>query len=75
MNLHQIDMTPEEQEQLEWCFAALNEEQIEDCFTEAAEIAGAELNPNEAGIQLRRHRGLSCAKTHHQERLIERSKN
>jgi hypothetical protein len=48
MNMHQIDMTPEESETMEWCFAGLTEEQIEDCFTEAAEIAGAELNQDEA---------------------------
>ena len=44
----QTRMTPEESETMKWCCAALTEEQIEDCYGEAAEIAGAELNQGEA---------------------------
>lgn len=48
MNPHEMKITPGEQEQLDWCFAALTEEQIADCQEEAAEIAGAELHQEEA---------------------------
>lgn len=48
MNLHEMKIIPEEEEQLDWCFAALTEEQIADCQEEAAEIAGAELHQEEA---------------------------
>jgi hypothetical protein len=47
MNSH-TRITPEESEEMKWCYAALTEEQVEDCYSEAAEIAGAELNQNEA---------------------------
>jgi hypothetical protein len=48
MNSQEIKITPEEQEQLDWCFAALTEEQIADCQEEAAETAGTELHQDEA---------------------------
>jgi hypothetical protein len=44
MNLHEWTITPEEQEQLDWCYAALDEEQRVQCEEEAMELAGAELN-------------------------------
>ena len=43
MNPHEMKITQEEEEQIDWCFMALTEEQILDCEEEAAEIAGAEL--------------------------------
>jgi hypothetical protein len=48
MNPHEMKITPEEQEQLDWCYTALTEEQIAECEEEAAEIAGAELHQQEA---------------------------
>jgi hypothetical protein len=48
MNPQEMKLTPEEQEQLDWCFAALTEEQVADCQEEAVEIAGAELHQDEA---------------------------
>jgi len=48
MNPHEMKVTPEEQNQLDWCLAVLTEEQIVDCEEEAAEIAGAELHQHEA---------------------------
>jgi hypothetical protein len=48
MNPHEINLTPEEQEQLNWCRTVLTEEQIVQCEEEAAEVAGAELHQDEA---------------------------
>jgi hypothetical protein len=48
MSQHEITITPEQQEQIDWCFAVLTEEQIVECEEEAAEIAGAELHQDEA---------------------------
>jgi hypothetical protein len=41
-------LTTEEQNLLDWCCAALTEEQIAECQEEAAEIAGAQLYEHEA---------------------------
>lgn len=48
MNPHEIKITQEEREQIDWCVAALTEEQIYDCQLDAEEIAGAELHQYEA---------------------------
>jgi len=49
MNPHEWTITAEEQEQLDWCYAVLDEEQRVQCEEEAMEFAGAELNQDEAG--------------------------
>ena len=48
MNPYEMKLTTKEHEQLDWCYAALTEEQIVQCEEEAAEIAGAELHQDEA---------------------------
>jgi hypothetical protein len=48
MNPPEMKITLEESETLDWCYAALTEEQIVECEEEAAEIAGAELHQDEA---------------------------
>lgn len=48
MNLHDIKITPEESNVLDWCHAALNEEQRVQCEEEAMEFAAAELNQDKA---------------------------
>jgi hypothetical protein len=48
MNPHEMKITAREQEQIDWCFAVLTEEQIVECEEEAAEVAGAELHQEEA---------------------------
>jgi DNA-binding transcriptional regulator YbjK len=48
MNPNGLKITPEEQEQLDWCFSILTDEQIYDCQLESEEIAGVELHQGEA---------------------------
>jgi hypothetical protein len=48
MNPYEMKITLQEQDQLDWCYAALTEEQIVACEEEAAEIAGSELHQDEA---------------------------
>lgn len=48
MDLHDMKITPEERNLLDWCFANLDEEQRVDCEDEAMELATQEINAPEA---------------------------
>jgi hypothetical protein len=43
-----MNITPEDQKQLDWCCSILTDEQIYDCQLEAEEIAGVELHQDAA---------------------------
>jgi hypothetical protein len=48
MDRNKMTVTPEEQKALDWCYQVLSEEQIAECHDEAEEIAGSEVNAEEA---------------------------
>ena len=48
MNPQEMNIRPEEQGQLDWCYSILTDEQIYDCQLEAEEIAGVELHQDAA---------------------------
>jgi hypothetical protein len=52
MDIRNVNMTAEEEETLDWCYANLNEEQAAEIEEEAMAFASAEINAPEAAEKL-----------------------
>ncbi len=52
MDLHKMELSVEEQETLEWCYAALTDEQAAEIEEEAMAFAAAEIYAPEAAEKL-----------------------